>query len=76
MLKIAKMYIFTNYTKIFVCHTKTSQGRRERGWGGGQGVGRQPFPPPFPGANIFFPRKIGERKTFTCEKHMRLEFIY
>ena len=25
---------------------------------------------------IFFPRKIGNRKILTGEKHMRLEFIY
>ena len=42
--------------------TLTQQGRRERGRAGG-------------GA-LFFPRKIGKHKVFTCEEHMRLEFIY
>ena len=77
MLKRAKMYIFTNYTKIFATQKLLrTVGKGRWGGGGGQRAGRQPFPPPFPGAKIFFPRKIGTRKTFTCEEHMRLEFIY
>ena len=35
-----------------------------------------PSPPPFPGAKVFFPRKIGKHKTFTCEKHVRLQLIH
>ena len=33
-------------------------------------------PPPISWSKIFFPRKIGTHKIFTCEEHMRLEFIY
>ena len=35
-----------------------------------------PPPPPFPGAKIFFPRKIRKHKIFTCEEHLILWFIY
>ena len=31
---------------------------------------------PISWSKIFFPRKIGTHKIFTCEEHMRLEFIY
>ena len=47
------------------------QGRRERGGHGGT----RP-PAPFLAAKFFFLRNIGTHKIFTCEEHMRLEFIY
>ena len=51
-----------------------NQGRRESGRGGGWAGGA--IPPPFSGANIFFPCKIEKHKIFISEEHLKLEFIY
>ena len=52
------------------------QGRRERGSGERQALPPPPPPHHFLEQNIFFQRQIAKHKFFTCEKHLRLEFIY
>ena len=55
---------------------KGKRKRNKRVTGEGVGGGWGASPPPFPGPKLFFPRKIGKHKIFTCEEHLRLESIY
>ena len=78
------LYINLSFHKTFIDHTFLAlinmylyQGHRERRrtWGWVQGGANTPHPPPFPGAKIFFPRKIGKQNfsmRITCEAFVYL----
>ena len=74
MLKRSKIYIFTNYTKIFA----TQKLLRAEGEGGRGGATPPTHPPPtpFPEAKFFSHVKSEHVKIFTCEEHIRLKFTY